>query len=247
MDVAHELEGPAEEEVADQHARLVAEERLRRLPAAPQVTFIDHIVMQQCGGVDELDASRQGKRPIVLNPDQPGSGKHQKRTQALAAGRDDVLCHLGNQRDGGLHVLEDQSVDPLQVGAYEIQQRLQAGYLKAWRFCLIPCNHYTPLVDCFTTSHAASWHAGTIGRLNLRSSGRDLRVRELLQTNDLVRLSWLQALLNDADIPHVVLDAHASVLEGSALAIRRRLMVDDEDYTRACRLMRDAGESLAHG
>jgi len=69
-------------------------------------------------------------------------------------------------------------------------------------------------------------------------------VRELLRTNDLVKLSWLQALLTDADIPYLILDAHASVLEGSAMAIRRRLMVDDGDFGRARKLLLEAGEVL---
>lgn len=69
-------------------------------------------------------------------------------------------------------------------------------------------------------------------------------MRELLRTNDLVKLSWLQALLTDAQIPHLVFDAHASVLEGSALAIRRRLMVEDVDFARARRIMRESGEIL---
>jgi len=68
-------------------------------------------------------------------------------------------------------------------------------------------------------------------------------VRELLRSNDLVKLSWLQALLSEAGIPFLVLDAHASVLEGSAAAILRRLMVTEEDYPRARRLLLDAGES----
>lgn len=69
-------------------------------------------------------------------------------------------------------------------------------------------------------------------------------MKELLRTNDLVKLSWLEALLNDSDIPCLVLDQHASVLEGSAVAISRRMMVDDEDFERACRLIEEAEASL---
>jgi hypothetical protein len=39
-----------------------------------------------------------------------------------------------------------------------------------------------------------------------------------------------------------VLDGHMSVLEGSAGAILRRVMVADEDYDRARRLLEEAGE-----
>jgi hypothetical protein len=58
-------------------------------------------------------------------------------------------------------------------------------------------------------------------------------VRELLRTNDLVELSLLRALLSGAGIEHMVLDTHMSILEGSANAIPRRLMVLDEDYDAA--------------
>lgn len=65
---------------------------------------------------------------------------------------------------------------------------------------------------------------------------------ELLRTNDLVRLSWLVALLADAGIEAVVLDAHTSNLEGSIGALPRRLVVASDDAAVARRLLRDAGE-----
>ncbi len=67
-------------------------------------------------------------------------------------------------------------------------------------------------------------------------------MKELLRTNELVFLSWAEALLRADGIGSVVLDSHTSVLEGSTYAIRRRLMVIDEDYDRARRLMIEAGE-----
>jgi hypothetical protein len=67
-------------------------------------------------------------------------------------------------------------------------------------------------------------------------------MKELLRTNDLVKLSWLQALLSEAGLESLVLDSHASVLEGSALAIPRRLMVLNEDYEKARRVLEEAGE-----
>jgi Putative prokaryotic signal transducing protein len=69
-------------------------------------------------------------------------------------------------------------------------------------------------------------------------------LKELLRTNDPVRLSWLTALLADARIEAVILDTHTSVLEGSIWAIQRRLVVVDEEYARARRVLIDAGESL---
>ena len=67
-------------------------------------------------------------------------------------------------------------------------------------------------------------------------------MRELLRSNNLVFLSWLDAFLRDDGIEPIVLDAHTSVLEGSTLAIPRRVMVADEDFERARRALTEAGE-----
>ena len=67
-------------------------------------------------------------------------------------------------------------------------------------------------------------------------------MKELVRTNDSVFLSWVQAMLRADLIETFVLDSHMSVLEGSAAAIARRMMVTDEDYERAKALLQDAGE-----
>ena len=54
--------------------------------------------------------------------------------------------------------------------------------------------------------------------------GREDDVKELARTNDMVRMSFLRALLTDAGIEHVVLDTHMSITEGSANFIAPRLM-----------------------
>ena len=68
------------------------------------------------------------------------------------------------------------------------------------------------------------------------------KLQEILRSNDPVRLSWLCALLADGRIEGIILDNHTSILEGSAGAIMRRLMVIDEDYDLAMTILRDAGE-----
>lgn len=67
-------------------------------------------------------------------------------------------------------------------------------------------------------------------------------MKELLRTNDAVRLSFLEALLRDAGIESLVLDQHASLVEGSIGAIQRRLMVAEADHRRARAVLVDAGE-----
>ena len=65
-------------------------------------------------------------------------------------------------------------------------------------------------------------------------------MRELIRTNDLVLISFAEALLNDAGIESVVLDAHTSMIEGSVNAIQRRVMVPDADYERAKHLLNES-------
>lgn len=65
-------------------------------------------------------------------------------------------------------------------------------------------------------------------------------MKELLRTNDLVRLSWIEALLSDAGIECLVLDQHTSLVEGSIGAIQRRLMVNDHDLRRAQSVITEA-------
>ena len=67
-------------------------------------------------------------------------------------------------------------------------------------------------------------------------------MKELLRTNDPVRLSFLQALLKDSGIESLVLDHHTSLVEGSIGAIPRRLMVAQRDYRRARSVLAAAGE-----
>ncbi len=67
---------------------------------------------------------------------------------------------------------------------------------------------------------------------------------ELLRTNNPVLISWSSALLRDAAILPILLDAHMSVLEGSIGALPRRLMVADDDAPRARRILDEAG--IAH-
>jgi hypothetical protein len=68
-------------------------------------------------------------------------------------------------------------------------------------------------------------------------------MKELLRTNDPVRLSWLQAVLRDAGIESLVLDQYTSIVEGSIGAIPRRLMVAERDHRRARAVLAAADEA----
>ena len=65
-------------------------------------------------------------------------------------------------------------------------------------------------------------------------------MKEVLRTNDPVRLSYAQSLLADAGIEGITLDDSTSALYGGGLPfIKRRLMVLDEDELPALRALAD--------
>jgi putative signal transducing protein len=65
-------------------------------------------------------------------------------------------------------------------------------------------------------------------------------MRDVLKTNDPVLLNFAEVVLCDAGIEAVVFDGHMSVMDGSLGILPRRLMVIDEDFERAKRLLADA-------
>lgn len=64
---------------------------------------------------------------------------------------------------------------------------------------------------------------------------------ELMRTNDIVLISFVEALLRDSDIAHFIADQNMSILDGSIGVLPRRVMVDADQEERARQLMRDAG------
>ena len=69
-------------------------------------------------------------------------------------------------------------------------------------------------------------------------------MKELLRSNDPVRLSYLEAMLKGAGIVPVLLDEYTSIVEGSIGAIPRRLMVAERDHPRARAIIAAAEEEL---
>jgi hypothetical protein len=66
---------------------------------------------------------------------------------------------------------------------------------------------------------------------------------ELLRTNDLVLISWITSILGEEGIKIIVFDNHTSIIEGSAFAIPRRVMVHKDDYTNAKIIFESAVEN----
>ena len=69
---------------------------------------------------------------------------------------------------------------------------------------------------------------------------------ELVRTNNLALISFIEALLKDAGMRYLIADAHMSVLDGSIGALPRRILVESDRAAEARRLLADAalGEEL---
>jgi hypothetical protein len=76
-----------------------------------------------------------------------------------------------------------------------------------------------------------------------RADKGEPKLRELVRTNDIVLVSAVGALLDGANIYHLVLDQNMSIIEGSLGVLPRRILVHDEDNSQARRIMADAGLS----
>jgi hypothetical protein len=66
-------------------------------------------------------------------------------------------------------------------------------------------------------------------------------LRELVRTNNIVLISAIEALLKGAHIGHMVVDQNMSVLEGSIGAFQRRILVDEDEFAAARKLLAEAG------
>ena len=66
-------------------------------------------------------------------------------------------------------------------------------------------------------------------------------MKELLRTTDLVLLSYVNSLLNDACVPVLIADVHVSSVEGSIGAFPRRVLVPAEDWDESASILTAAG------
>ena len=63
---------------------------------------------------------------------------------------------------------------------------------------------------------------------------------ELIRTNDLALISAVEALLQEADIPHHVADRHASIIDGSLNFLQMRVLVPDDREAEAREVLTEA-------
>ncbi|MBA4131242.1 MAG: DUF2007 domain-containing protein [Hyphomicrobium sp.] len=65
-------------------------------------------------------------------------------------------------------------------------------------------------------------------------------MRELMRVNDPVLISYVDALLRGAGFNPVFLDRNMSILEGSLGILPCRVLIDEEDWAAARRLIENA-------
>jgi hypothetical protein len=70
---------------------------------------------------------------------------------------------------------------------------------------------------------------------------------ELIRSNDLVHLSWAQAMLQGAGIPCMLADQYTSSMEGGIDALPRRLMVPEAELQEARRVLVEAARAPVEG
>ena len=119
-DFDHHLERLAEQEIADQYARLVAPQHARRELAAPHLALVDDVVVQQGCRVHELHRRREldVAVPRIMGELRHRHGQH--RPQPLAAGADQMIGDLGNHRHLGAGPRQDRRIDAVHVGGHEL-------------------------------------------------------------------------------------------------------------------------------
>ncbi len=66
-------------------------------------------------------------------------------------------------------------------------------------------------------------------------------MEEIIRTNDLVLISFIESLLREAEIPFVIADQNMSVIEGSLGILPRRVLVAADSVEEARGLLTEAG------
>jgi len=126
----HQAKGTAKQEVPDQHAGLIAPDSIGGLSPAPQIGFIDDIVMEQCGGVDEFNGGSEPNVLVAFVSAKSRACERQQRSQALAAGSNKMTGELGNEGYVRLHSIDNELIDPRQIGCTKFAQIVECV-----RFC----------------------------------------------------------------------------------------------------------------
>ena len=121
-DIDHHAERLAEQEVADENARLVAPDHAGCLLAPAHAAFVDHVVMQQGCRVHELDAGGELDVAFAGIAEHLRGGQGDHWPKPLAAGRNQVIGDFRDHFDVGTGLGQDELVHPAHVGGRQVDQ-----------------------------------------------------------------------------------------------------------------------------
>ena len=113
--------------IPEQHRDVVAPPRVHGKPAAAQRGVVDDVVVDEGGGVDELDHRGVEDGPIAFIAAQTRRHQQDGRADPFAAARLDVLADGRDQRDLRLDVAGELAIDPLEIGADRLEYLRQRG------------------------------------------------------------------------------------------------------------------------
>ena len=123
----HELKGPRVEEITDQNTGRVAPRRVGGRPAPSQQRVIHHVVVQQRGGMQELDDGGELDVIRAVVAAAVGGQEHEQRPQPLAAGLHDVLADLFDHGDVRGEPGWDQPIGGGEIVRYQVIHGSQGG------------------------------------------------------------------------------------------------------------------------
>jgi hypothetical protein len=127
-DFDHHLEGLAEQEIADQHARLVAPHHARGHLAAAKIAFVDDVVEQQRRRMHELDRGGELDVAVAAIAAQARRGEREDRPETLAARGNQMIGDFGNHRHRRSRARQDRLVDQRHVAGHQRDQALDQPF-----------------------------------------------------------------------------------------------------------------------
>lgn len=110
------LEGAGEEKITDQDGGFAAPDGVGGLSPAAGEGFVDDIVVEEGGCVDELDDGGEGVVLPTAVAEHAGCEQGQDGAQPLAAAVDQVGTEFGDQWDLGVEFFEDDAIGLFQIG-----------------------------------------------------------------------------------------------------------------------------------
>ena len=111
--------------VADQDRGVDAPPGVGRGPASPERRLVDHVVVDQSRGVQELDDAAEPHRTVPRVGPERGTEEHEDGPETLATGERDMPGKIADERNGRpLQLLVNRRLAGAHLGAHETVEAL---------------------------------------------------------------------------------------------------------------------------